>query len=139
MVTIGADSHKATHTFVVADGNGRQLAQKTVKATSGGHLEALAWASQWLERYWALEDCRQVSRRLEADLLSAGETVIRVPPKLMAGVRKEARTPGKSDPIDALETRPKDGHFDGICPRRCDRADESGGRRECAAQLLDER
>jgi transposase len=87
---------------VAADGNGRQLAQKTVKAIPSGHLEARAWASQWPERHWALEDCRQVSRRLEADLLSAGERVIRVPPKLMAGARKEARTPGKSDPIDAL-------------------------------------
>jgi transposase len=102
MVTIGADSHKATHTFVAADDNGRQLAQKTVKAIPAGHLEALTWASQWSERRWALEDCRQVSRRLESDLLSAGEAVTRVPPKLMAGARREARTPGKSDPIDAL-------------------------------------
>ena len=32
----------------------------------------------------------------------AGEMVIRVPPKLMAGARDSARTYGKSDPIDAL-------------------------------------
>ena len=34
--------------------------------------------------------------------MKAGELVVRVPPKLMAGVRRSARTRGKSDPIDAL-------------------------------------
>lgn len=102
MVTIGSDSHKSTHTFVAADANGRKLVEKTVKATSEGHLEALRWASRWPERRWALEDCRHLSRRLEADLLRAGETVVRVSPKLMAEARKGARTSGKSDPIDAL-------------------------------------
>jgi len=32
----------------------------------------------------------------------AGERAVRVPPKLMAGARRSARTRGKSDPIDAL-------------------------------------
>ena len=54
------------------------------------------------EREWAVEDCRHLSRRLEADLLSAGERIRRVPPKLMANARDSARTCGKSDPIDAL-------------------------------------
>jgi transposase len=102
MVTLGSDSHKRTHTLVVIDENGRQLAQKTLLATSTGHLEALQWASRWPERRWALEDCRQVSRRLEADLVVAGEVVVRVPPKLTVVARKVARTTGKSDPIDAL-------------------------------------
>ncbi len=30
------------------------------------------------------------------------ESVVRVPPNLMAGMRQSARTRGKSDPIDAL-------------------------------------
>jgi len=49
-----------------------------------------------------MEDCRHLSRRFEADLVSAGERVVRVPPKMMAGARRSARTRGKSDPIDAL-------------------------------------
>jgi transposase len=49
-----------------------------------------------------VEDCRHVSRRLERDLLAAGERIVRVPPKLMARARAEARSVGKSDPIDAL-------------------------------------
>jgi transposase len=102
MVTIGVDLHKRTHTLVVADPAGRQLATRTVQATVAGHLEALKWAQGWAERNWALEDCRHLSRRFEADLVRAGEAVVRVPPKLMAGARRSARTPGKSDPIDAL-------------------------------------
>lgn len=102
MVTLGGDSHKRTHTLVAVDDNGRQLGQKTLLATRAGHLEALQWAGRWPERRWALEDCRHVSRRLEADLLVAGEVVVRVPSKLTGMVRKIARTRGKSDPIDAL-------------------------------------
>jgi transposase len=102
MVTLGADSHKTTHTLVAVDETGRKLAQGAFAANADGHLSALRWASQWGERRWALEDCRNLTRRLERDLLGAGETVIRVPPKLMAGARDSARTRGKSDPIDAL-------------------------------------
>jgi transposase len=63
----------------------------------------LRWAEQLGdERQWAVEDCRHLTRRLERDLLTAGETLVRVPPKLMAHCRDSARTYGKSDPIDAL-------------------------------------
>lgn len=102
MVTLGSDSHKKTHTLVAVDANGRQVGSRTVVATSVGHLEALRWAEQWPQRRWALEDCRHLSRRLERDLLTAGEAVVRVPPKLMAGARQSTRELGKSDPIDAL-------------------------------------
>jgi len=102
MVIIGTDSHKRTHTVVAVDSNGRKLAEKTVATTADGHLELVRWARRWRERTWALEDCRHLTRRLEADLLRAGEHVLRVPPKLMAGARQSAREPGKSDPIDAL-------------------------------------
>nr|WP_231967555.1 transposase [Mycobacterium sp. E136] len=50
---------------------------------------------------WAVEDCRNVSRLLEQDLVAAGYSVIRVPTRLMARTRAWARTVGKSDPIDA--------------------------------------
>lgn len=102
MVTIGVDTHKRWHTAVAVDEQGRKLAERTVQATLAGHLELRAWAERWTERQWALEDCRHLSRRLEAELVRAGETVVRVPPKLMAGARRSSREPGKSDPIDAL-------------------------------------
>jgi transposase len=48
-----------------------------------------------------LEDGRHLTRRLEADLLAAGQLVVRVPTRLMAATRRGARHPGRSDPIDA--------------------------------------
>ena len=104
MVIIGIDAHKRTHTAVVVDEHGLKLAEKTVGATSStDHLELLGWADRYgRERLWAVEDCRHLSRRLERELLGAGERIVRVPPKLMANVRDGARTYGKSDRIDAL-------------------------------------
>lgn len=103
MVIIGADLHKRSHTVVAIDEAGRRLAERTVAATPEGHLELLDWARErFAERRFALEDCRHLSRRLERQLVIAGESVVRVPPKLMAGARRSGREPGKSDPIDAL-------------------------------------
>jgi transposase len=104
MVVVGADVHKRTHTFVAVDQAGRRLGEKVVAATTAGHHKALVWArSQFgTELVWGIEDCRHLSARLERDLLTAGQQVVRVPPKLMAQTRASARTRGKSDPIDAL-------------------------------------
>src|SRR6516225_3802273 len=102
MIVIGVDSHKRSHTAVAVDGNGRKLADRLVSTSVEGHLELLRWARRWPDRTWALEDCRHLTRRLEADLLRSGERAVRVPPKLMAGARRSARERGKSDPIDAL-------------------------------------
>ncbi len=106
VIVIGADVHKATHTFVAVDDVGRKISEKTVRATTKGHGAALWWARCELggdELQWAIEDCRHLSARLEKDLLAAGQDVVRVPPKLMAQSRSSARERGgKSDPIDAL-------------------------------------
>ena len=104
MVVLGADVHKRTHTFVAVDQLGRQLGHKTFPATTTGHHQALRWARAQFgaELRWAIEDCRHLSARLERDLLTAGQAVVRVPPKMMAEHRRTARTRGKSDPIDAL-------------------------------------
>jgi transposase len=103
MVVLGIDAHKRTHTVVAVDQRGRKLGERTVGTTTADHLDLLVWASRFgTERRWAVEDCRHLSRRLERDLLGAGQQVVRVPPKLMANARTAARTYGKSDPIDAL-------------------------------------
>jgi transposase len=104
MVILGIDAHKRTHTVVAIDEAGRELGAKTTTATTTeSHLELVRWADRFgEERRFAVEDCRHLSRRLEADLLAAGEEIVRVPPKLMAHARDAARTYGKSDPIDAL-------------------------------------
>lgn len=105
VVVLGADVHKKTHTVVVVDAVGAKLGEQTVPATDAGHAGLLRWARRQFgqaERVWAVEDCRHLTARLERALLAGGERVVRVPPKLMAGVRRSARTRGKSDPIDAL-------------------------------------
>jgi len=104
MITLGIDAHKRTHTVVAVDELGRQLGTKTTRATTTkDHLGIVEWADQFgIDRTWAVEDCRHLSRRLERDMLAAGERIVRVPPKLMAHARDSARTYGKSDPIDAL-------------------------------------
>ena len=104
MVVVGADVHKRTHAFVAVDEGGRKLGEKVVAATTSGHHKALVWARNEFgaELVWGIEDCRHLSARLERDLLTAGQQVVRVPPKLMAQTRASARTRGKSDPIDAL-------------------------------------
>jgi transposase len=103
MVVVGADVHKRSHTFVAVDEVGRMLGEKTVAATTEGHRVAIMWAHDQFgtELRWGIEDCRNMSARLERDLLDADQSVVRVPTKLMAATRKSARTRGKSDPIDA--------------------------------------
>jgi transposase len=101
VIVIGADSHKRSHTVVAVDQVGRRLGERTVKTTSDGHFALLEWSAQWPEATFALEDCRHLTRRLEQDLLAAGQRVERVPTRLMAVARRGARRPRKSDPIDA--------------------------------------
>ena len=69
MVVLGTDAHKRSHTVVATDETGRQVGEVTVAATSEGHLRLVKWSAQWPVRRWAIEDCRALSRRLEADLL----------------------------------------------------------------------
>jgi transposase len=104
VVVIGIDAHMRSHTAVAVDAaTGRQLGELTVVADEAGHAKLRGFVERFgREREWAIEDCRNLSRRLERVLLQAGERVLRVPPKLMAGQRKAARTYGKSDAIDAL-------------------------------------
>ena len=88
MMVIGIDAHKRSHTAVTVDEMGRQGFVKTVGTTTQDHLRLLKWAVGLAEeRLWAIEDCRHLTRRLERDLIAAGESVVRVSPKLMAHVR----------------------------------------------------
>jgi transposase len=103
MVT-GVDPHKQSHTAVAADELGRKKAQRTVRARREGHRELIAWAREVAPagRLRAVEDVRHVAGGLIRELLAAGEQVVFVPPKLMAGERRGGRERGKSDPVGAL-------------------------------------
>jgi transposase len=100
MIVIGVDVHKQSVTAVAVDAAGRMLDEKTSPV---GSDELVGWAAALTsERLWAVEDCRQLTRWLERQLLGQGEELVRVPPKLMAPERRAGRARGKSDPIDAL-------------------------------------
>jgi transposase len=103
MIVIGVDALKRTQTLVALEaGTGELLGQRTVLASDAGALEALRFGHALdEERVWAIEECRHVSGRFEQALIAAGEQVIRIPPALTSTARRAARTPGKSDPIDA--------------------------------------
>src|SRR3989440_948307 len=100
MIVIGVDVHKQSVTAVAIDQAGRMLDEKTVPV---GGDELIGWASALaVERLWAVEDCRQLTRWLKRRLLAVGEQLVRVPPKLTVPERRAGRTRGKSDAIDAL-------------------------------------
>jgi len=100
MIVIGLDVHKQSVTAVAVDEAGRPLEEKVILV---GSSELLEWAAALdTERLWAVEDCRQLTGWLERLLLSVGEDLVRVPPKLTVSERCAGRTRGKSDPIDAL-------------------------------------
>jgi transposase len=99
MIVIGVDVHKYSLTAVAVDEVGRTLAE----LTASDEQALLAWSiSLPVERLWAVEDCRHVTRALEKALVSASEQLVRVPPKLTAPQRRSGRVRGKSDPLDAL-------------------------------------
>jgi transposase len=65
-------------TAVAVDEAGRPLDEAVVHV---GSDELLGWASALSsERLWAVEDCRQLTRWLERQLLGVGEELVRVPP-----------------------------------------------------------
>ena len=80
MIVIGLDVHKQSVTAVAVDEAGRPLDEKVIPV---GSDELLGWACALDgERLWAVEDCRQLTRWLERQLLERGEELVRVPPKL---------------------------------------------------------
>src|SRR4051812_1953347 len=118
MFTFGVDAHKRTHTIVAVDEHGKAVGQTTVGTTSQDHLGLLRWAARFgVERRWAVEDCRHLSRRLERDLPAAGELIVRVPPQAdgthprlgphLRQVRPDRRTGGR--PRSATRTGPAHG------------------------------
>src|SRR5271166_2639037 len=103
MIVIGADTHKSTHALAAVDaGTGEVRGEREITADDDGHRKALHWAHEIdADVVWALEDCRHVSHRLERALVTSGETVVRVAPRLMGQTRRGEREAGKSDQIDA--------------------------------------
>lgn len=101
MITVGIDAHKDSHTLVAVDPLGKRVDVLTVPARRAGHARILEWLTAFGDVTVAVEDCRHLTRALEASLLLSGHQVVRVHTRLMAGMRRSSRERGKSDPIDA--------------------------------------
>ena len=63
MVTIGIDPHKASHTAVALDEEGRLLGELRVVATKAMLERLLRWAERWPERIWAVEGASGLGHR----------------------------------------------------------------------------
>jgi transposase len=101
-VMIGVDPHKASHTAVVITAAEEVLGELRVRACAGQAEQLLAWAASWPQRTWAVEGATGMGHLLAQQLLSAGERVLDVQPKLGARVRLlAAGDVNKNDPNDA--------------------------------------
>jgi transposase len=101
-VMIGVDPHKASHTAVAISAAEEPLGELRVRACAVQAERLLAWAAAWPQRTWAVEGAGGLGHLLAQQLLSAGERVLDVPPKLGARVRLlAAGDTNKNDPDDA--------------------------------------
>jgi transposase len=102
VVMIGVDPHKGSHTAVAINAAEGPLGQLRVRASAVQAERLLAWAQAWPERTWAVAGAGGLGHLLAQQLLSAGERVLDVPPKLAARVRLLATgNINKNDPNDA--------------------------------------
>ena len=102
VVMIGVDPHKASHTAVAINAAEQPLGQLRVRASAVQAERLLGWAQAWPERAWAVEGAGGIGHLLAQQLLSAGEQVLDVPPKLAARVRLlTTGNVNKNDPNDA--------------------------------------
>ena len=101
-VMIGVDPHKGSHTAVVLDAGEVVLGQVRVTARTDQLMRLQQWAQPWPDRVWAVEGARGLGRLLTQQLLTAGERVVDVQPKLAARVRLlNTGQVNKNDPNDA--------------------------------------
>ena len=102
VVMIGIDPHKGSHTAVAIGAGEEPLGELRVRASAAQAQRLLAWAAAWPERTWAAGGAGGLGHLLAQQLLSAGERVLDVQPKLGARVRLlAAGAVNKNDPNDA--------------------------------------
>ncbi|GAB3390440.1 MULTISPECIES: IS110 family RNA-guided transposase [Amycolatopsis] len=103
MVVIGVDPHKSSHTASALDPQThRPLETVRIDAALPEYRRLLAWAKQFSERRWAVENARGLGRHLAQWLIARGETVVDVPPTATARVRELSRGGRrKNDALDA--------------------------------------
>lgn len=101
-VTIGVDPHKGSHTAVALDEHEEILGQLRVCSGNDQMARLTEWAKAWPERTWAIENASGLGYLLAQQLVSAGERVLDVQPKLAARARlADNGDVNKNDPNDA--------------------------------------
>ena len=103
MILIGVDPHKSTHTATAVDPpSNRDLGALRIRASIPEYRRMLAWAKQWPDRAWAIENAHGLGHHLTQWLIAAGEHVTDVAPTATARVRQLSRGGRrKNDRIDA--------------------------------------
>jgi len=81
-VMIGVDPHKGSHTAMAIGADEGPLGQVRVRASAAQAERLLTWAAAWPERTWAVEGAGGLGHLLAQQLVSAGERVLDVQPKL---------------------------------------------------------
>jgi transposase len=101
-VTIGIDPHKSSRTAVALDEHEDVLGQLRVRSGNDQLARLAEWAKAWPERTWAIENASGLGYLLTQQLVSAGERVVDVQPKLAARARLlDTGDVNKNDPNDA--------------------------------------
>ncbi|MFI9408680.1 transposase [Nocardia gamkensis] len=100
---IGVDPHKSTHTATTVDpATNSNHGSIRIDASFRCYRQLLAWAQQWPERTWAVENAEGLGHHLALWLVSKGETVVDVAPAATARIRQLSRCGRhKNDRIDA--------------------------------------
>ena len=102
-VMIGVDPHKASHTAVAIDDKEKPLGELRVRSSSGNRSSSFCHGRRsGPERSWAVEGAGGLGYLLAQQLVSVGESVLDVQPKLGSRVRLLATgNINKNDPNDA--------------------------------------
>ncbi len=101
-VVIGMDPHKRSVTIEVMAADEAVLHVGRYGTDRAGYAALLRDARRWPERVWAVEGCNGIGRHVATRLLTDGEQVVDVPPKLSARARVFSTGQGrKTDATDA--------------------------------------
>jgi hypothetical protein len=103
-VLIGVDPHKGSVAVAAVDeAKGELLERAAFPQNRAGPRTLERWAKRFPERRWAVENAGGLGRHLAGRLVTAGESVVDVPPKISARVRVlSTGSARKNDELDAL-------------------------------------
>ena len=102
MLTIGVVAHKRTNMAVAIDAAGREVARWRGPNSVEGWQQLATWAAtRDTDVRWGIEGAWYDGRGLAQFLVEAGAPVYEVNARWTAAGRRRARTPGKSERLDA--------------------------------------